>query len=243
MSLQSEIVPYYETGDLLVAPSLGGFSNNGVLYTSEYLTILMQMNQLDSAELNTQFAKLIACQPSAPGLLQRHPDNAGGQEGPDDYYGYAAACKAYRLTTGDSKYSDQVLSYGFAHYGSFNNMNPGVWTKDSFLWRQPQLIAAFLGAGGKAPAWSWPFYLWAAIAIFVSCRNVPTGNTDARFLSWLLIYAVSDQSWLCRWAAKGWFERLEKDYGPNGMNACCKIYFQAGHPFIQYWVTAIPGIS
>lgn len=250
MTLKSAIGNGYIDGNGLVAPnktgSTGSGSDNGVMFTSEFLQLLDNNDEISNTIFGID-AALTRCLPT-PGLLQRQPNNQSGQEGPDDYVALAAACvtlnRIYKFIKipKRNRLANDVLRYGLTHFGFFNNEKPGTLTKSAFLWRQPQLIGAFIAAADK-PSWlskaayfiiGQPFYFCAAVSVAVSCRKTPLHDTDARRLAWHLIQAVYDSSWMMRWAAKGWYQRLYADY-PRGMLDVAVGYYEHEHPFTVYW--------
>lgn len=81
-----------------------------------------------------------------------------------------------------------------------------------------------------------PLELFTALVIATSCWRVPTSDTDARRLAWSLIQATQN-SFLCKLAARIWTARLYKDY-PEGMNSVAEMYYQplGSNPYAKYWV-------
>jgi len=147
------------------------------------------------------------------------------------------------MATDHAELAEMVIDYGWQHFGSFNDREPGKWTFASWLWRQPQLMFALYCAAGRHPKWynplSWwlyPFEVYTALIIATSCMFSAPTDWDARRLSWLLIQTVSPVSFLCRLAAKIWTHRLNATY-TDGMRSVAAGYYQQGHPFIKYWVT------
>lgn len=254
MTLKSEIGNGYIDGNGLVAPSktsgVGSGSDNGPMFTAEFLCLLEQNGEMTPTLAANYMLKFASCF-QIDGLLQRTPGVDNRQEGPDDYVGLAAGlCVINRWIQlpFHQTLATSVLLYGLKHFGCFNNERPGKFSLAAFLWRQPQLIGAFLAAASK-PTWlskaafkiiGQPFFLCAAISIAVSCRGTPVSDTDARRLSWLLIQSTAPASWMCRWAAKGWYERLYNDF-ERGMKDVAVVYYQAGHPFSKYWKDGYPG--
>lgn len=232
--LKDEIVSFTDSFNLVTPGKYVGDypngSDNGPMYTSEYFIMLAKRKELSPLDDLLWSAIVDRCMPT-PGLLQRAP-NKNWQTGPDDMYGVLAAAKA--LNRPDV--AQKILNYGFSNFGCFNTENPGKKTTRSFLWRQPQLLAANLAAAKKVAFYHAPLFALTAIIIATSCYNVETGNGDARRLSWLLIQAVESSSAMCRWAAKIWFKRLYKHYGNDGMRGVAKVYYKDSHPFIKYWV-------
>lgn len=250
MSLYDEIVTNYTDGNGLTtpAPAVKGVargSDNGPMYTAEFLIMLSlsgdQLNVLPTAP------SLTFCVDSITHLLNRQPWSAQpqDQEGPDDYYGVLN----YLKLSGDVITARGFLKALGKGRGCLNNATPGVWTWDSFLIRQPQLLCAMISAA--YPGWSilqiairllcFPLYLYTAIIVATACLGVDTGDADARRLSWHLQRTVRGTSALCWLASKLWYRRLYKDYGPIGMRAVAAIYYKGlpdgtPHPFATSWI-------
>ncbi len=238
MSFKSEISDEYKDFNGLVCnrkclPTEVNPSGNGICYTGEYACILNRLGGMDGWQAGLWRGTVAGCWKKL-GLLSRghgQPD----LESVDDYYGFFAAC----AVTGSDDFAKYVLRYGLKNYGSFNNVEPGRWSWQSFLWRQPQLITANLAAAGYYPTknpltwWTAPFYAYAAAVIATSCMYADPLDFDARRLSWLLCETVAPVNWLCRKAQKIWAKRLLKTY-PNGYKDVMALGFQLDHPFIRY---------
>lgn len=243
MSLISEIRADYTDGNGLVSPKpcspmLRSASDNGVMYTSELIIMLVYDNQKIPALPSIALSSCIS-----DGLLYRHPVAQGGQqEGPDDYYGLIAALKVSK-----SPYTAARILGGVIKYRGFlNNVNPGVKTWDSFLIRQPQLLCAMITAAFPSMVnpmhylvrlFFFPLYVYTALIIATSCLFAPKTDTDARRLSWLLVQTVKNTSILCKLASLIWYRRLYKHF-PGGMKDVAAIYYQppGQHPFAKYWI-------
>jgi hypothetical protein len=237
MGLRDEIVNYEEGDGLIscVANPTHTFRtcDNGVLFCSEYYLMLAMNGLLVEQDKIDYAAKIRACYVSgSTGLVARAPGDQGDTD-PDDYHGMFAAC----VVLGLPDLGKEVLDWGLSHCGSYNPQNPQQWTGASCLFRMPQLLAAAYCAAGQVPFDMWSLLGVAAGVIATSCVNDATSDTDSRILSWCLIQACSPYSFDCREAAKLWYARLYKDYGPTGMLAVAQIYFPVGHPFREYWVT------
>lgn len=235
MSLKQDIIPYIDTNGL-VGPAKGQGSNNGVMYSSEYIIMLIRNGEALPADIEHYLQQISVCM-KAPGLLMRSPQNAGGQEGPDDYYALAAALneihKAYDLNGDARKIAYSIVLYAIKHLGCLNNEFPNTFQWSAFLIRQPQLDAVMLWAAGLPVG---PMLrLYTAISILFAARGASLSDTDPRRLSWLVVQVASRHSWLCRMASKLWYKRLYKDY-PSGMRGVAAWYFEAGHPFSKYYV-------
>ncbi|MCX9024611.1 MAG: hypothetical protein OIN85_00780 [Candidatus Methanoperedens sp.] len=253
MGLREEIEPYVD-GNRLVAPNTGDWkegergSDNGVMFTSEYIIMLLYIMRDSPYDPFAHLDTLMECEYKSMalwkclkswGLLSRAPGDPD-QEGPDDYYGYCAALKVMReslpwhQSVGAFESGLGLLWHGITHLGFFNNTDKFNWS--AFLWRQPQMVAAMASAAGLGwIPFFWPFYLIAALVIATSCIWAPRSDTDARRLSWLLIQATKSSP-LCWLASKLWYRRLYKTY-PNGMKDVAALYYCGGHPFTKYWIT------
>jgi hypothetical protein len=244
MSIRDEIIPYVDGNDL-VAPNLvprGTLkgSDNGPMYTAEYFIILKKSGQYIQQDALSFHFRIANCMSDDSGLLNRvPPPQQDGQEGPDDYYGVLNGCMQLK----NDLLPRVLLAATVKYLGFLNNVNPSTKTLQSFLIRQPQLLACMIAAAFPTKRWLplriifFPLFLISAIIIATSCINTPTSDTDSRRLSWHLWQCTAPVSLLCRLASKIWLKRLYKDYGPTGMQAVAKIYYKDNHPFQRYWIT------
>jgi hypothetical protein len=207
------------------------------MYTAEYLITLFKRKEWAVSDILRWHKVLEACY-SEVGLFARAP---GGKdpEAPDDFYGVAAACQVFACR----ELAEDVIDYGWKHYGSYNVPTPDRFSWASFMVRQPQLISAFYAAAnrGRYNPVIWFLNFITAIIIATSCIGIdPKTNTDARRLCWLLIQAVTPVSWTCKLAAKVWFRRLRRDYpnAPDGqaMRSVAALYYEPGHPLGKYFM-------
>lgn len=237
MGLREEIEPFKE-GSGLIAPYPNRehqfrTCDNGVMYASEYYILLAKHGQLTEKDKEEYRDLMVSCM-IEPGLVARAPGDRG-DEAPDDYHGLFAGITVLGL----KELGKEVLSYGLKHKGSFNPREPNKWTPESFLFRQPQLLAMAYCATGDIPFYARPLLWYSALIIVTGCLGTPPSDSDARRLGWHLIQAVKGFSWLCRQAEKVWTSRLFKDY-PDGMRGVAKIYYSPGppeHPFRKYFLT------
>lgn len=250
MSLQQEISAAYTDGNLLVTPhpisrGVERGSDNGPMYTAEYFVMLKKLGETPWWLPMDFLCRINHCINS--GILGRVPTRQPqDQTGPDDYYGVLNACKALDL----QKIPRDMLKAVFRNLGALNNVNPGQWTLQSFLIRQPQLLAAMIASAYpslKHPGhWlvrllALPLFAYAALVIAISCINTSKENADPRRLSWHLLQTTAPVSILCHLASLVWYKRLYEYYGPAGMKAVAAIYYQGqadgtSHPFSRYWV-------
>lgn len=220
-------------------------SDNGTMFTSEYYTILKKNSQLsyqDTIDYNQKIGQCV----SPTGLLNRVPlGQMASQDGPDNYYGVCNGC----IELGNTHIPRMFLKAVLKYKGALNNVNPGTWTTQSFLIRQPQLLAAIVNASFpslKNPLhWlvrlaSFPLYLVAAISIAISCMSTSIDQADPRRLSWHLQNNMKKTSLMCWFASKIWMWRLKKDY-PNKMNDVAALYYCPQgldqNPYSKYWVS------
>lgn len=235
----------------LVQPSPGGGSGNGLLYTSEMIVGLNDFGLLRDEMRLSLFDTYRDCE-IIPGLFRRDPNNTGNQEGPDDYVGIAAASPfipgnfAKRiLTYGQSRRTPirglleelkfpnfLVTLLGWMKFRyNYNNINPNVMNKGSWLGRQPQLIAHFQFAAGETP-WYWRKLWWCGAVL----SSLFAKDHDSYILSYLLIRTAEKKSFLARMTAKIWRHYQNKRY-PGGISQVIGEYFQnPSHPLVK-WLT------
>lgn len=241
MSLRQEIIPYQD-GNGLVCPNrtqpgtLKG-SDNGPMFTGEYFVLLLRNGEGIGWADDLKFTQLIYnC--LNKGVLSRVPyPQQDGQEGPDDYYGVLNACKQLGITD----IPRAMLKAVWRCKGALNNVNPGVFTWQSFLIRQPQLIAAMVSAAFPKKnvihtlirLMFLPIYVATASIILTSCMFTPSDQADPRRLSWHLVNTTKGVSILCWLASKVWYWRLYKTY-PTGMLGVAALYYRDNHPFTRY---------
>lgn len=246
MSLSSEILANYIDGNYMVTPNpcsrtVQSGSDNAPMYTSEFYVMLYKRGEMDINGGLWALRHLIARCIDSYGMLNRVPTSQpSGLTGPDDYLGVLNACKTFV----DTSIARGFLKASLRFLGCLNNENPGKWTWQSFLHRQPQITAAMIAAAFPSflnplhwlmRVLFFPWFLYAAGAIAISCINESIGSTDPRRLSWHLLQTTKGVSLLCYLASKIWYRRLYRDYGPDGMKAVAKIYYSPGHPFSRFW--------
>jgi hypothetical protein len=244
MALRDEMAAYID-GNGLCAPNPAGpgqGSDNGPMFTSEYYIMLAKSGQLTEQDRADYVKKISSC--IYDNLLNRAPYPTG-QEGPDDYYGVLSACAVMGITD----IPRSLLKGMFEHFGFMDNdPSNGKWSLNSILPRQSQLVAALVAASFPSKLnplhylvrlAAFPWFLYAAVCIAISCQGTDKGDTDARRLSWHLIQAMKPVSLMCWIASIFWFKRLWNDY-PNGMKDVAVIYYQPHdmtNPYAKYWVT------
>lgn len=239
---QTDFHEYWDGNHLFapapVAPGTVSASDNGVMFTSEY--------EIMSARLG-----LMCCTPLSAiyfcidkfGVLSRRPiGQKSSQEGPDDYLALLNLCREYGVVSAPRLF---LVAY-VKNLGFMNNVTPGKKTWQSFLVRQPQLVAATINAAFpsmKNPTHylvrllAFPLYLYSSILILFSCRNTPVSDTTSRRLAWHLQNNLKKNSILCKLSAMVWFNRLHRDY-VGGMKGVAAVYYypQGNNPYMKWWV-------
>lgn len=249
MSIRDDFQPYLDGNGLMapgpqIQPAESKGSDNGPMYLAEFYDILQKNNQIREQD-KTDFEQKIGQCIWPQGILCRVPTNqTDSQEQVDDYYGTLSGSKIL----GNTKIPRQFLWAMIKYQGFMDSTNPGQrWNWNAWMLRQPQLVACMVSAA--FPSWEnsfhtflrllvFPFYLYAAIVISLSCIGTDIGNTDARRLAWHLIQATAPTSILCDLASKIWYSRLYSDY-PNGMCDVAAQYYQPKNtnPYAKYWIT------
>lgn len=220
MSVKDDFSSYMTMGGYLcpnqVPPCTVRGCDNQPLFTSEYYIILQRNSQLIDSDI-VKYKTLIESCVNSDGYLTRAPgDDSLGN--PDNHAGVYAG------------YAQLAIKVPFKFY----------WQ----LLRQPQLYYAHLV--NKLSLLSYiflyplliPLEIISAIVILTSCIGTDPGSTDPRILSWCLIQATVNRSFLCRLASKVWYNRLHSTYS-NGMNSVAGTYFQPSglnnNPYSTYW--------
>lgn len=239
--IRDEFKPYFDgTGLLAPHPNPGMIgSDNGPMFLSEFMIMLKQHGELSALDIAYYHEKISSCMNDDGTLNRVVRPNRASQEGPDDYLGVLNGCKQLGITD----LPRRMLLAMFCYLGFLNNVNPGHKTVESFLARQPQLIAAMVAA--SFPLWTikhtlirllfFPLFAYSALVIAISCIGVPITESDPRRLGWHLLQITKDLSLLCNLASKLWYRRLFKHYGSAGMKAVAAIYYGKESPHAKYW--------
>lgn len=243
MNLLNQIQNGYLDGNGLVTPNRGkwlegtGGSDNGPMFTAEFCMVWDEINDT-GGEARKFFVNAISRCIGPDGMLHRKPPGQPAyQEQVDDYYAVLAASRYLQHNDFAKGFLKAVVKYK----GALNTDNPGQWTANSFLIRQPQLLYAMISIAyptGSMKDWfirllATPLHFYTALVIAASCRNTPTTDTDSRRLAFHLI-SCCPKGLLMDWAVKGWRNRLAKDY-PHKMKDVATIYYEGGHPTALYW--------
>lgn len=247
MSIKGDFFGYFDLNGLCspepCPPGTIKASDNGTCYTSEYYIMLQKSGQLADQD-KLEYAQKIGSCIDSNGLLNRVPvPQSDGQEGPDNYYGVLNGCKQLQNVYIPRKFLKAVFKY----FGALNNVNPGTWTSQSFLIRQPQLLACMVASAFpsfKNPLHviirmlCLPLFLISSVIIAVSCMFQDTSNTDSRRLGWHLWQNLKGVSLSCWIAGRIWRRRLYKEY-TNDMRDVAGVYYKPSpvNPYSKNWIT------
>lgn len=226
MTLRNDLTPYIDS-DGFVMPALNTPSTNGVMYTSEALIARIRNGEATPLDSNSYILSMLRCM-RVQGLLQRDPENTGGQESVDDYYGLAAAADEIGTAAAVGMVRSSV-NYAMRHLGSMDNLSPGRWQWSAFLVRQPTLDAVMLWAAGDFVGPVLRTIMTLSI-MWNSLFPAPTSDTTSWRLQWLQVQVARRHSLSSRLASILWYKRLYGVWGPSGMKAVNSVYFQPTHP-------------
>jgi hypothetical protein len=247
VGIREDFSEYRDGNDLMtpnpVPPEVRQGSDNGCLFLSEYYIILARSNQLTDFD-KIAYDTIIRSCINPNGTLSRVPvGQDDGLESVDDYYAVLNAC----MHLGNTGIPRTFLGSLIRHGGFMNNTSTFTW--NSFLARQPQLIAAMVAA--SFPSWKNPFHIllrclalplfvYAAIIIATSCIGTDPNSADPRRLSWHLMTNLRRVSALMVFASLFWYHRLYSVYGSSGMRNVAGIYYKPvglnNNPYSKYWV-------
>lgn len=225
MSLKKDIFGGgYIDDNCLVSTSNTGGTDNGVMYTGEFVVLLDDLGELTPA-MKQYWRSTMDNVEVKRGVIKRSPTNDRDDEGPDDYHGYL--CGAKRC---DPKRAKDFIWNWFTALGVYDSNKKLGW-KD-FMWRFPQLLThAWFATGWYVPA---PLRIFFIASLLIHAyRKVPTSDQDARRLGWLLIKNWDGKGIVSRWAVQKWNSKLLSEY-PNGMRDVAKSYYGADFPFTRY---------
>jgi hypothetical protein len=247
MTIKSDFQPYIDGNNLLapepVSPGTVGGSDNGPMYTSEYFIMLKKHGYATQNDIDDFAARINSCITPKGALCRVPVGQNDGQEQVDDYYGTLNGCMELGITSIPRIFLKCMIK----NFGCLNNEDPGMWTGDSFMFRQPQLVCAMISAAFpsmKNPMHymirlaAFPLYTYSMMVLLFSCLGTPTNQADPRRLAWHLGNNVSKVSILNWFAFRIWKNRLYEDF-PSGMGGVAEIYYQPHpkNPYSDWWVT------
>ena len=160
----------------LIGPG-GEVTGNNILYTAYYMICLQIWHELMPLEMN-RIKTVLQFYRIEDGLYMRTPSNEFGQQGPDDYVGLGVMAYLMR----EFWIAEDILEYGRRNLGSFNNINVGVWTWKSCLFRQRQLVCHLTYAAFRKPALL-DRIIWGVTVL----TSLFSKHQDSYFLSYCLV--------------------------------------------------------
>ena len=206
-------------------------TNNALLYSGTYYTILVMLGLARSPDLE-RFNKMCrSCEVPVngvpqPGLYFRHPNHSDMKQEHDDYVGMAAA--AYHL---DSPIAKEIVKYGRDNDWYYDSLHLTV--KDPAKWHSRfGNIVPHYKACAKEVLGLVDQVFWALPTIFGAFGK--KDNSSGIILDWLKIAPVDGKYFICNIAIMIWRWRMRKAF-PKGMADVFAIYFQNDggydHPF------------
>lgn len=235
-------------------------SQNGALFTMEYLITLLGDDTATPEEKQSEIARLIEVYKTLerfPGVSVRYPndlefdsmDNTGAIaafSGIHDNGGYSQRSYEHGSTTraqgiDQGQSADQnnkyywiarLVNFGFPPRFFWNNNNPTLFCFPGWHGRSPGHVAFLKMTAGKFVG---PLgFLSVLVGQFIGCF-ANTGNTDARKLPYVAWQFLKNRSFIWKLFYKLWCYILIKQYGPEGMLAVYKIYYgNPNHPMRKY---------
>jgi hypothetical protein len=188
--------------------------------------VILQQNHMYGGIDFLDFGHLIKKCETSEGVLSRTPSKAGGQEGPDDYTGVAAASSAF---------ADSMVDHGRSHFWVFNNVGKDIRNPDgsinwaAFFIRFPALVAHMRYSAGYRPN----LFLKTAWRLSVLTCGLLNNDQDSWILTWLLIHAAGDRGTVNKFITRTWVRKLRKRF-PGGISEVFRNYFGFNHPISRY---------
>lgn len=239
---------------------VGEPTQNGQLFTMEYLICLIEDGTATLDEINEEVARLKTVYSQLevfPGTSLRRPDSPEGNS--MDNVGAHLVFDALFMDGGHAK---RMLDHGqntpfkgvdpdqgadgnakfFAlawllsgcrvPKNFWNNTKPGWFAGWGWYGRSPGFMATLRWmANGKASVWDKTLVL---VSQFLGCL-ADTGNTDARKLPYVLWYWLSRQGRFWHMAYRVWAWILIKQYGSTGIREVYARYYQdLDHPIRRF---------
>lgn len=210
--IKSDFLPYLDENNLLANyPAQGGTgTDNGTLFTSEYILILSKNGVLTEQDKLDYVSRIQACIDTE---LRRRPVTVDQSLNEiDDYTGVLAAKSVLGL--------------------KFNVPMP--FRLHRFL----QLV--YLKSCADCKSWNplyWPLAIVTAGVVLQGAFQ-PKEHLDNWILTWLLIQGTIKHSLLVKLVSNVFFKKLYQAY-PNGMAGVADAYFQPinNNPYGKYWIT------
>lgn len=236
----------------------GVTSQNGTLFTMQYLLCLLASDETSIAEEISEvnrIKELFQSLEVQKGLTIRYPndrefesmDNSSailtfsamfdnGRFAKDmREHGLTVKCTGYdttQLVDMNKKVYPylNILSLGrIKNY--WNNNNPDKFCFFGWYGRSPGFMGLIdIAAKGST---TWFRHVSLLVGQFLGWKS-PSTNTDARTMSYIIWQFLKDKSFIHKYLYKVWTKQLFKVY-PNGMKDVYKIYYRSEtHPLVVY---------
>ena len=208
-------------------------TNNSLLYTGTYFTILVILGEARKEDLEV-FEKIVqACEVPVgavptPGLYYRHPDQNDIPEEHDDYVGLASA--AYHLNSSVAK---DIVNYGRKHAWFYDSITPFAHNLARWHAKFGSVTPHYkVCAGERLPLFDQ--ITWATSILLDAIS--PRVNLSTKILNWLKIKAIDGKYPICNAAIAFWRFKMHRLF-PNGMADVFTLYFTndggSEHPFAK----------
>lgn len=224
MALRDEIESKYtdEDGLILERPnsSAGPDTGNGIENLCIYNLLLHTSGQLTKDDYN-KFCSVIRSCEIEKGLYNRGPRKPGDLIGHDDIVALSGVSSVIC-----APFAKDIANYGVQYNWSFNNVDPGTWTLQSFQGRHVDLIPFWLICGGRS-AW------WIAQVLLCNSIIYARGDAGPMILKWIQCRALMDKLGRYSIAADMFKKSLLRSY-PEGMKSVFSEYYGPQHPFAKY---------
>lgn len=211
-------------------PYMRTTTENGVLYYAEFLMLLHIRGELDSLD-RARFYKLCRELQIYPGLFDR-----GAKESQTVPYetrrtishdNIDAICAGSVIC--DYTFQDDVVSYGIANFGIYNNVKPR-----KVMPINPGNYSSWFAMAGRN---FWALYWLPCLLINMLITSFKSKQeTSGRKLYLLELYAIfaKRKNLIFNFIAKRYFKSLEKKYGTYFIHEMYSIYYPANHPLVEF---------
>lgn len=213
MSLQDLLANYRTTTNMIVPntipPGTVRGSDNQPLFTSQYLMLQRLAGEpLDQSALSA----LLSCV-GTDGYIHRAPGDTTPDE-PDDLVG-TLSCLAMLGIKANSPNIPITQPQPALLYLKLLTLSLPL----RLLFSPLELVLAPI----------------TMLILALSNLSSQPSDTSNKLLTWCLVEATESRNPLFKLTNYFWKRRMINMYGSDYMGAIAKIYFQAGHPFIEYF--------
>lgn len=191
--------------------------DNYHLLTALYFRILISWGFKPSQVELLKYAKFVNACTIQPGLMCRFP-NRVSDVSQDECYG---ACSVFKSVAMD------MNEFGSKHWYSYNLVNPGAFTFNTFLGRFPCFIG-YIKTASKSFPMLWRFYWFVG---FILSATTSLSESSGKQLSYLQIPIMKD-TFIGRVGVSIWTRVMSLRY-PTGFQAITTIW-ASDHPIAHF---------